>query len=1243
MKKGIKPYWILFIAGCIVLTGLSIFEQKQINNQSKQLQLAYQKTQGVIRAKELFFVQFIQSELLLDTLNLQRNWNSIHKKLSAENINLFIVKNDTLLFWGNNDFDFTSIHDKGITPNHAIIKASNGWYLLYQQKRGNFRYYFLYLVKNQFSYRNQYLQNKFNTELDFLEEAVLVNTRLNEQFQDIFSISGQYLFSIQIFTTSKSISTWLFITMMILLLYCILLAHVIMRYYIRNYPIITTVVFFAVMVWIRWINTFYNIPYFIYNIKLFSAGVYASSAWFPSLGDLLIDSAIILWYFILLENRKNHSRVKKLNSSLFELSLYGILSLFSSNTVFSAIKSLTIDSQISFDITQIYSINSFTYFAIAVCIIQLLVVYFISRNFTRAIRQFDGHYFWVWGISITLALLYLLIANKLLNHDILRYWSVMLLAFVFIVFKLLSPRLNRFQQYFVVIVIISIYSALSIWHWQNVRERDNRKLFAIKQTSHTDITNDYFLRGIDNKIKKDNFIRNYYQNPFIIKSQFEKRIRQLYFTGYLSKFDVQLLDFDTLGNHFKQRNDLSFNQANKLYYKQQTESFAESFKYLQTLGDIKGYIGKFTIKEGRQKLGYLFIILKPKLIQNENRFDDILVEGNTAIRPRISEYSYAVYKDKRLVYQSGDYAYTIINTWGDNETYQYRFFDENSYNHLTFTDSQPLTVVVSKPSNSISQVIGLFSFIFTCCTVILILVLLVFILMNLQILKKWKITNNPIINWFRAALLKLLMMEDNQIILIRTRIQTSIVFIVFTTLLFSSYFTIKFTSDKYNLRQTDRLIKKLRNIVINAENERINTISSPFAEGEVKAFINQIADFYDTDISLYNTHGRLVSSSIGKLYDEHIISPQMHPLAYFHLNQLRESQYSQTEKIGTLTFQAAYAPLFNSRNEVVGYLQLPYFSKQMDLLSEISSVVIGFVNLYVLLFIIIVIIAYWVSRNISYPLTLIQQRLSNTSLGKNNDPILWQRDDEIGELVKQYNSMIMQLDESARKLAETERQGAWREIARQIAHEIKNPLTPMKLSVQHLQRAYANNDSNLGDKVARTANLLITQIDILSELANEFSSYAKMPTPTYENIRVYDTLNSLIELYKQGNEHLITLHCNKNLVISFDMGYLNRTLSNLIKNAIQAIPEGNIGEITVEVIEHNENIKIFVKDNGSGMDKEQADKIFTPYFSTKISGMGLGLPIVKNMIESGGGQISFTTKPSIGTEFCVTLPKQQGA
>lgn len=1238
MKKGIKLYWLLFALGCLALLGLGIYEQKQLNNATTQLEQGYSKVQSVIRAKELTFVKLIQGDFLTDTANLQRNWNNINKLLKAENINLFMSKNDTLLFWGNNEIDPTVLKFKE-NLNHAIIKAPNGWYLIYKQQRGSYTYKFTYRIKHLFGYRNQYLQNQFNKELSFLDDAIIINTKINERYTDIISISGQYLFSLQIFSLQKSTDTWLLVCILILLAYCVLLLHALIRYYIRIYPVATTLVFFAAVIWIRSTNTLYSIPNFIYSLKLFSPGVYASSIWFPSLGDLLIDSAIVLWYFVLLENRKNHLRALNRKSTIKDLVFNSALSILASNAVYIAIKSLAIDSQISFDVTKIYSINAFTYFAITACIIQLLVVYFISRNFTRAIRKFEGKRNVIVAISGSITILYVGAAYFILNYTNLQILLVLALAGGFILFKLVTPSLNRFQQYFVVIVIISVYTSFCIWHWYTLREQDNRKLFAIKQISQNDITTDFFLRSTDRKIRKDDFIKTYFESPFILKSQFEKRIRQLYFTGYLGKFDLQLLDYDTLGNHFKERNELSYSQANKLYQEQESESFAESFRYMQNSGDIKGYIGKFLIREHRQKYGYLFVLLKPKLIQNENRFDEILMEGTSSTHPKANDYSYAVYKDNKLVYQSGDYAYSIINTWGESSN-KFKLFDENNYSHLLYTNTQPITVVVSKPTNRISQAIGLFSFIFTFCTIVLILVLLLFILLNSQLLKRSFITNNPATKWLRNSLLKLMMMEQHQIILIRTRIQASIVFIVFTSLLFSSYFTIKFTIDKYNMRQTDRLMKKLRNIVINVENERVATTKSGIADGEITAFINQIADFYDTDIILYNTNGELTASSISKLYDEHIIGPKMNPLAYFHLNHLRESQYAQNEKIGSLNFQAAYAPVFNSRSEVVGYLQLPYFSKQVDLLSEISSVIIGFINLYVLLFIIIVIIAYWVSRTISYPLTLIQQRLSKTALGQSNEPIVWQRDDEIGELIKQYNSMIMQLDESARKLAETERQGAWREIARQIAHEIKNPLTPMKLSVQHLQRAYANNDANMGDKITRTSNLLIAQIDVLSELANEFSSYAKMPAPTYEYINVNTTLTQLVDLYSQGNEHHITLRCPQELYISFDSGYFNRAVSNLIKNAIQAMPEDSIGEINIEAIDNNETMKLYVKDNASGMSEEQADKIFVPYFSTKVSGMGLGLPIVKNMIESGGGTITFTTQLGVGTEFCITLPKQ---
>jgi nitrogen fixation/metabolism regulation signal transduction histidine kinase len=364
----------------------------------------------------------------------------------------------------------------------------------------------------------------------------------------------------------------------------------------------------------------------------------------------------------------------------------------------------------------------------------------------------------------------------------------------------------------------------------------------------------------------------------------------------------------------------------------------------------------------------------------------------------------------------------------------------------------------------------------------------------------------------------------------------------------------------------------------------------------------------------------------------------MNPGAFFHLNNLRESQFTHEEAIATFYYNGTYSPVFSRNKSLLGYVQLPNFYQTSDLNNEISSIIVGFINLYALMFIAIGVMAWLVSRNISYPLMLIQKQLSQTSIGKKNEPINWDRKDEIGELVREYNLMIDQLQLSAEKLAQSEREGAWRDIARQIAHEIKNPLTPMKLSVQHLERAWNDQSPKLPETFKKVTRTLITQIDILSELATEFSSFAKMPAPENELIDIQELLEQVVHLQEHSFEGEISYFCEANLTIYFDKGYLTRTLTNLIKNGIQAIPEDKLGKIRIEAHKEEDHMHLWVSDNGTGINEEQKEKIFMPYYSTKVIGMGLGLPIVKSMIESGGGKLWFQTKEGEGTTFHVLLP-----
>ena len=1237
MARPRKIYTALsFIILLIMLTLLSWVEHRINNDKTRQLNSAYVELQKKIIDKQLTFLSIYQKELQ-DTSLIQRKWSQLFDLAKKKNISLTVYNNKVPVLWTGNSNEIKAIDTN--KDSLFVLQSENGYLLTYQINRASYNFIFTYLIKTNYSFKNQYIQNKFNDDLDFIKDGV-ISTFPIDNMVPITDITGKPIFYIQLFSFAQKTPLWLIILIIVLIFALIIVIHMLARMFIRQHFATTTILFFGVLAVIRGINTFYNIPDFIYNIKLFNPVIYASSTWLPSLGDLFIDSIIVLWYFVILESGKKrlheYTSLNATSRSVFWFSL----SILACHLSVASIKSLIIDSQISFDISNVLTNNYFIYICLITIILQLLIVYFIIRNFTRSIVAFKNTGLFKLLFYIFLGLIaYIDIAYQFVQITWYQLAIAVILFLSFFIFKLLRRKQNRFQQYFVVIFIIASIAAISIQHWVKRKEHENRKLYAISLVSQNDITTDYFLRNVEKKITSDQYVLNYFQNLFITKNQFEKRIRQIYFTGYLSKYEVNVLDYDSMGNHIRQRNIYTYKRINDMYNNQTMETMNNYFRYIKNSEEVKGYIAKFIIRKGNQISGILFILLKPKLIQDENRFDDLLIEGSRSNKKKDFNYSYAVYKDKFLIYQSGNFPYRTNNIWGQTNN-NFLFFKEGNMEHLLYTDNQQLTVVVSKPTNSLMEIIGLFSFIFTGCTIFLILILFFHVAINAHSLANYKGIFNYIIYPIRLVFNKLLLINKPETLYIRTRIQTSIIFILFLTLLFTSYFTINFITQKYNSRQTERLMKKLRNVVLTIENENIHNYDW-INSNELEAFINQIADFYDTDIILFNDKGKVIASSISKIYDEGIVSKMMPPMAYYHLNSLRESQFAEDENIALLHFQTAYAPVFLNKKDVLGYIQLPYFSQKADLQEEISSIVVGFINLYVLLFIIIGLIAYLISRNISSPLTLIQQKLGKTVLIGKNEPIIWQRDDEIGELVKQYNAMINQLAESARKLAETEREGAWRDIAKQIAHEIKNPLTPMKLSIQHLQRAFKNGDPNIAEKIDRTTLLLITQIDTLSDLATEFSSFAKMPAPVYEQIDVCHIIRQIKDLYSLNSDVQIDFNCEVTSEISFDPSYLNRIVGNLVKNAIQAIPENKLGHIKIHAFEDNEKVNIVVIDNGKGMSQEECDKIFMPYFSTKINGIGLGLPIVKNMIESGKGTIAFTSIVNEGTTFTITLPKNK--
>jgi nitrogen fixation/metabolism regulation signal transduction histidine kinase len=293
-----------------------------------------------------------------------------------------------------------------------------------------------------------------------------------------------------------------------------------------------------------------------------------------------------------------------------------------------------------------------------------------------------------------------------------------------------------------------------------------------------------------------------------------------------------------------------------------------------------------------------------------------------------------------------------------------------------------------------------------------------------------------------------------------------------------------------------------------------------------------------------------------------------------------------------------------------------------------------------LLLAISIIIAVIVSSWVTAPLRIIQESFSKVSFGKHNQQILYDKEDEIGALVKDYNQKLEELEYTAQQLAQSERESAWREMAKQVAHEIKNPLTPMKLSVQQLQRVYDPNDPNSGLKLQKVTNSIIEQIDALAKIANEFSSFAKLPRPNELEIDLLPLLENVVEVFRESeNFHISILTELDKCLVMADKDLMLRVFNNLLKNAIQSIPDGKIGEITISITVDENNFLFKFKDNGIGIAEEKHSKIFVPYFTTKSTGTGLGLAMVKQIIENHRGTIGFESEEGVGTEFWFKVPR----
>ncbi|MEZ5173967.1 MAG: ATP-binding protein [Bacteroidia bacterium] len=545
---------------------------------------------------------------------------------------------------------------------------------------------------------------------------------------------------------------------------------------------------------------------------------------------------------------------------------------------------------------------------------------------------------------------------------------------------------------------------------------------------------------------------------------------------------------------------------------------------------------------------------------------------------------------------------------------EFSFIKTGEFDHLIYKPNSESLVVLSKPLEGVLFVLTPFSYL------ILFFSLLAVIPFGIARLMKER---NPVQLSFKR------------------RIQLSIVLLLFTSLILIGGGTIIYIISNSNQKNLSNISEKIHSLLIETEYILGKEPSlNPATAGDVAYSLTRQANVFFSDINLYSPNGYLYASSRPKIFEEGLVSKIMHPEAYFNLVVRQSSEFIHQESIGTLEYASAYVPLRNNENRVIGYLNLPYFAHQDELRQEIATFVVAIVNIYVLLIVLVVITAIFLSNTITAPLQLIRERLGQIRLGRKNEMIEWSGNDEIADLIAEYNRMVNELADSADKLARSERETAWREMAKQVAHEIKNPLTPMKLSTQMLRRAWDDKAEGFDERLDRFTRNLIEQIDTLSHIATEFSNFAKMPKMHLEKVDMLALLQNVTDFHQGENGATIELQAlpAARYNVMTDKEQMLRVFNNLLRNAMQAIPDNREGEIRIEMKTRGNECLIEVHDNGSGIPEELRDKIFSPNFTTKNAGMGLGLALVKNIIESSGGKVWFESEPGTGTVFYISLP-----
>lgn len=1241
MSKNISPrellnknLYLLIIAAWLFTIAIIIDTYWSANSSIKNAQ---RQLNNYVQDAQKDFKTLVNDVSLVSDIRKGNYDEEFLQKLTEKKYFLYFYKTDStdgneLFFW-NTQQVLPSAGLMYLAGNSGFVQLQNGYYVWNRVVRDGVKAIALIPVKWNYIITNDYLENNFilrNISNDY-------SLSLKKNDAPVKSLDGKPLFYLEKKipgdnSKNNPLAVWLSVAGIIAILLFIHLSGV----YLASQNVKKGILFFiSSLLVLRTASYFFPFPINVRQFDLFDPSIYGSDIILRSLGDLLINSILFVWIILFIRAALQPKDFFIHNLSKFTRWLIiaaGSLVLVSVTfTAARIVRSLVSDSQISFDVINFFSLNIYSVIGFVVLCCIAIGYYFLAQLLIYFIRPLLADNIITLFLCISLSGLLLLsfrIGDPAGATDL--FVLLWLLLFLFL---LSNTWLNLFASqiissklvFWLFFFSVSITSIIMIENTN--KELRNRRHYAEIISTKADPSSETLINSMLTDFRADYLAENFHKLKAGFTNQaFKDSLVQSNFSGYTDRYDTQIFSFDENERPLFNKDSTSYDELNTILNTQARPTGIPNLYFYDVSYDRFSYISKkVLIDYNNVLLGYVFIIANPKRFKNE-LYPELFGRGQSNSIESSSLYAFAIYNNGKLISSHNDYPFSTVIRKEDFPRQE--FFEKNNgnYNELWYRSGPDRMVVIAKENNVSIESITLFSYLF--CSFLLLTFLF------------W------LFNVFLTARFNLQKMRMYWHLSIRNQIHGTIIFISVLSFIVIGIATILFFISRYENNNREKLSRTIRIM----ENEVKNSITAGWTmtdsltmetdkSKDISYIINRISQIHGADVNMYDLQGKLQVSSLALPYIKGIISTIMDPVAFYHLNNKNEIQYFQEERIGKLNYVSNYIPVIDNAGNKYAYLNIPFFTSQSKLRDEISNFLVTIINLNAFIFLVAGIVALYITNRITNTFSLIGDKMKKVNLGQRNEAITWTRSDEIGELVVEYNKMVSKLDASAEALARNEREGAWREMAKQIAHEIKNPLTPMKLSMQYLQKSIEQNAPNVKELSANVAKTLVEQIDHLSHIASEFSQFANIENSNPERVNVNDVLNNVLHLYSANDMLSTEVNLVKSgLFIEADKSHLNRIFTNLIQNALQSVDGNQKVKIVINEKVEGDDVIISIEDNGTGIDEDIRTKIFTPNFTTKTSGTGLGLAMSKRMTEQAKGKIWFETKPGKGTRFYVKFP-----